>query len=177
MKGRQNDRTHHTEVAMTHQPARWLVPALIVVTASLVVAVAMLLSRPPSPSAAPAAAATSTETTEPTTTTTETLDMTLPPSAVDSVIAADGVPLHLQDDALGEPAPDAYALVKDDCDTMANPAPGQSAAEWLTGHLLNVAVPGEAKALQIGIPLVCPQFDGTLLQAQIALSGGAVPTA
>lgn len=79
---------------------------------------------------------------------------------VDIVVNSDGVPLQLDH----EMYTDAYAMIQDDCSTMADPGSGQDASEWLAAHLLNASVPGEAQALRLGIPLVCPQFSADLLQ-------------
>lgn len=163
----------------TRRTPTGVIPALVVVIAALVVAVVMLVMRPtPAVSAPPVdstTVATTEETAQETITTTDTPDVTLAPSAVDSVIAKDGVPLDLSSDAVGEPYADAYAMVEDDCNTMATLQNAQTPSQWLTGHLLNESISGEFAALKIGIPLVCPQFDNEVLQAELSLSTGQAP--
>lgn len=76
---------------------------------------------------------------------------------VDAVVAADGVPLDLTGDGMmkDNPHPDAYALVLDDCDTAGTS--GNSA--WFRDHLdpiVGSPSAGEAAALKVAVPLVCP---------------------
>jgi hypothetical protein len=83
---------------------------------------------------------------------------------VDQAVANDGTSLELGSDALHTAYPDAYALVADDCQTMANQAiGGQGAEQWLELHLASsYSVPGEGAALKVGVPLVCSTFDFVL---------------
>jgi predicted GNAT family acetyltransferase len=85
---------------------------------------------------------------------------------VDQAVAGDGTPLDLSGNstALGY-YPDAYALIKSDCDTMTSQTSG--AAQWLAQHLgSSYAVSGEQAALAVGVPLVCPSFTQALTDSQ-----------
>lgn len=135
----------------------FLAGAAVAVTAVLVIS--HLFTPPPPASAASTAP-----------TTTAVGDAVVPPpfaaspSQVDALIAADGHPLDLS--ATAGDYPDAYSRIKDDCDTIASVS--IEPRQWLAAHLLNASVPGEAAALRIGIPLVCPQYNSALL----AVEGG-----
>lgn len=76
---------------------------------------------------------------------------------VDRAVAADGVPL-----VLPSLYRDAYELVLDDCNTMASLPANITPAIWMSRHLGSASAPGEAQALVVGIPLMCPEFRGTV---------------
>lgn len=149
-------------------PGRVAMMVILAVVVSVVVTVGVVAltggfsSGPSATQRAVSAPAAPTTTNVPATT---TAGLTLSPSQIDSLIAADGHPLDL---AAEVPAvhPDAYALIKDDCDTMASQ---ESAASWLAAHFLNASIPGEAAALRLGVPLLCPEFNTAVLQVE----GGA----
>ena len=108
------------------------------------------------PSSTPAATTTSVTSSTPST-------FSASPSQVDALVAADGHPLDLAAE-MAPGYPDAYAMINDDCETMSS---GTTAPQqWLAAHLLNASVPGEAEALRIGVPLVCPQFNVTVLSVE-----------
>lgn len=88
----------------------------------------------------------------------ETTTVNLVAAQVDQAVANDGTPL-----ALMTIYPDAYALVLDDCQTMDAQASEQGGAgHWLALHLASASSPGEAAALNVGVPLVCPSHTPDL---------------
>lgn len=150
---------------MSPRRRRWWLPVAFVAGAGVLVGATLLISNTLGHSSATAA---STTPAAPVTTTTvdtpiTTEDQAVTPGQVDAIIASDGHPLDLAGGLT--PYPDAYALIKDDCDTMASQP---VASTWLAAHMLNAAVPGEAAAIRVGVPLVCPQFSPAVL----AVEGG-----
>lgn len=141
------------------------IAAIFLAGAAVAVGAVLLISNlvaPKTPTAAPVASVAAT--------TTAAGDAVMPtpftasPSQVDMLIANDGHPLLLNA-GLGH-YDDAYALINDVCDSMGSETTDPK--QWLAAHLLNASVPGEAAALRIGIPLVCPQYNSALL----AVEGG-----
>lgn len=140
-------------------PRGLLIVLVFLAGAAVAVGAVFVISQLVKPSAPPASAAT-----QPAGNAMVPTALTASPSQVDALIAADGQPFDLS--AAAADYPDAYARIKDDCDTIADVT--ITPQQWLSAHLLNASVPGEAAALRIGIPLVCPQYNSALL----AVEGG-----
>jgi hypothetical protein len=145
------------------RPRRAWIAAVLIAGAAVTVCVVVLIDHAvvPAASSAPTAQTAPAALTTPADVVTPT-DFVASPSQVDALVAADGQPLDLAA-GMTPVYPDAYAMIKDDCETMSSTT---TAEQWLAAHLLNAAVPGEAEALRLGIPLVCPQFNVTLLHVE-----------
>lgn len=82
------------------------------------------------------------------------------PDRVNAAVAADGTPLVLGTDALRTPYHDAFMIVADDCGSMQTSA---DASTWLDQHLNSIyTTDGEAQALRVAVPLVCPAMTATV---------------
>lgn len=82
------------------------------------------------------------------------------PDRVNAAVAADGTPLVLGTDALRTPYHDAFMIVADDCGSMQT---SPDASTWLDQHLNSIyATDGEAQALRVAVPLVCPAMTATV---------------
>lgn len=153
-----------TEHPLPPRRTRWLVPALIVVTASLVVAVAMLLSRPNSTTAtSPAATVTAP------TTTTDSLNLDASQQAaqrqVDAAVAMDGVAVDWSSTHV-----DAYQFTALFCSYLNSVDP--TAMNWYKIPIPGVMTRGGMEALVTGVPYVCPQYSKFVATAQASFFPG-----